>query len=85
MKLSKELNKNPMDIALGIVKKLQPTDLFSFEVAKPGYINFSIKNTQKNNNQHKYIIYMPENTPKFSKFRRIIYEDSNLRTIVRGW
>ena len=49
MKLSKELNKNPMDIALGIVKKLQPTDLFTFEVAKPGYINFSIKNTQKNN------------------------------------
>ena len=49
MKLSKKLNKDPMDIALGIVKELQPTDLFTFDVAKPGYINFSIKNTQKNN------------------------------------
>ena len=49
MKLAKQLHKSPVDIAEEIVKKIQPSDTLTFEVAKPGYINFTIKNSQKNN------------------------------------
>ena len=49
MKLAKQLNKKPIDIAEKIVKELQPSSALTFEVAKPGYINFTIENSQKNN------------------------------------
>ena len=43
MKLAKQLNKKPIDIAEKIVKELQPSSALTFEVAKPGYINFTIE------------------------------------------
>ena len=49
MKLSKKLGKAPMDIANEILKTLKPIDLFNFEAAKPGYINFYIKRSERNN------------------------------------
>ena len=42
--LSKELKKNPYDIAINIKNDLSSSDLFeNIEVAKPGFINFKIK------------------------------------------
>tara|TARA_B100000029_G_scaffold262079_1_gene258269 strand:+ start:2175 stop:3782 length:1608 start_codon:yes stop_codon:yes gene_type:complete len=49
MKLAKILNQNPMDIAKEIVKVIKKTDLFTYDIAEPGYINFIVQETKKNN------------------------------------
>ena len=49
MKLSKQLKMNPMELAEKILSKIEKSDVCECSVAKPGYINFIIKNAQKNN------------------------------------
>ena len=49
MKLAKKLRMNPMDVADKILLQIEKSDMYESSVAKPGYINFIIKNAQKNN------------------------------------
>ena len=49
MKLAKQLKMNPMEVADKILLQIEKSDMYECSVAKPGYINFVIKNTQKNN------------------------------------
>ena len=49
MKLSKVLKKDPMEIAKDILKDIKENDLCTYDIARPGYINFIIKDTKKNN------------------------------------
>ena len=49
MKLSKVLNEDPMEIAKDILKDIKENDLCAYDIARPGYINFIIKDTKKNN------------------------------------
>ena len=49
MKLAKQLKMNPMEVADKILLKIEKSDMYESSTAKPGYINFIIKNTQKNN------------------------------------
>ncbi len=45
MKLSKEIRKPPMDIAEGIIKRIEKSDLINdVKVEKPGFINFYVSN-----------------------------------------
>lgn len=45
MKLSKEIRKPPVDIAAGIVKHIEKSDLINdVKVEKPGFINFYVSN-----------------------------------------
>ena len=49
MKLSKELKTNPMEIANQLIKNMSMNNDIQIDVVKPGYINFLIKETKKNN------------------------------------
>ena len=49
MKLSKVLKKDPMEIAKDILKDIKENDLCAYDIARPGYINFIIKDIKKNN------------------------------------
>jgi len=49
MKLSKELKTNPMEIADQLIKNMSMNSDMQIDVVKPGYINFLIKETKKNN------------------------------------
>ena len=49
MKLAKQLKMNPMKVADKILLQIEKSDMYESSAAKPGYINFIIKNTQKNN------------------------------------
>ena len=49
MKLSKELKTNPMEIANQLIKNMSMNSDMQIDVVKPGYINFLIKDTKKNN------------------------------------
>ena len=49
MKLSKELKTNPMEIANQLIKNMSMNSDMQIDVVKPGYINFLIKETKKNN------------------------------------
>ena len=49
MKLSKELKTNPMEIANQLIKNMSMNNDIQIDVVKPGYINFLIKDTKKNN------------------------------------
>ena len=49
MKLAKQLKMNPMEVADKILLQIEKSDMYECSAAKPGYINFVIKNTQKNN------------------------------------
>ena len=49
MKLAKQLKMSPMEIAKKILSVIEKSNLFEYSIAKPGYINFIIKNIQKNN------------------------------------
>ena len=48
MKLSKNLKKNPMDIAENIVDNIRDQEDFMISIAKPGYINFTLDKSKKN-------------------------------------
>ena len=49
MKLAKILKKKPIDIAKTIISNIKNDDDIIVEVVKPGYINFSLKESKKNN------------------------------------
>ena len=49
MKLAKKLKMDPIDVADKILLQIEKSDMYESSVAKPGYINFIIKNAQKNN------------------------------------
>ena len=49
MRLAKPLKKNPIQIAEEITKNLKAKNNYIVDIAKPGYINFSINISQKNN------------------------------------
>ena len=49
MKLAKQLKMGPMKVADKILLQIEKSDMYESSTAKPGYINFIIKNTQKNN------------------------------------
>ena len=49
MKLAKQLKMDPMEVADKILLQIEKSDMYECSAAKPGYINFIIKNTQKNN------------------------------------
>ena len=49
MKLSKLLDEDPMEIAKDILKDIRENELCAYDIARPGYINFIIKDTKKNN------------------------------------
>ena len=49
MKLSKELKTNPMETANQLIKNMSMNNDIQIDVVKPGYINFLIKDTKKNN------------------------------------
>src|SRR3989338_5670633 len=45
MRLSKEVRKLPMDIALSIIKQVEKSDFIKdIKIEKPGFINFYISN-----------------------------------------
>tara|TARA_B100001057_G_scaffold218596_1_gene218747 strand:- start:17792 stop:19420 length:1629 start_codon:yes stop_codon:yes gene_type:complete len=48
MKISKDMKKNPMDIAEKIKENFRDQKHFTISIAKPGYINFTIDSSQKN-------------------------------------
>lgn len=61
MKMSKQLGKNPREIASSLVEELKDSDLIEkAEVAGPGFINFFLKREWLYNNV-KYIIENKEN------------------------
>lgn len=49
MKLSKELKKNPLDIAKNIAESIPKINDIKIDIVKPGYINFIINDKEKNN------------------------------------
>ena len=49
MKLSKELQTNPMEIANQLIKNISMNNDIQIDIVKPGYINFLIKDMKKNN------------------------------------
>ena len=49
MKLAKELKINPIKIADQIVKNLSSFNDIQVDIVKPGYINFLVEDTKKNN------------------------------------
>ena len=49
MKLAKLLKKNPTEIANKIIKSMDELDDIKFNVVKPGYINFLVKDSKRNN------------------------------------
>ena len=62
MKLSKVLKKDPMEIAKDILKDIKENDLCAYDIARPGYINFIIKDikiqkTQIIKNKHILIFF----------------------------
>ena len=48
MKISKDIKKNPMEIAEKIKENFRDQKHFTISIAKPGYINFTIDSSQKN-------------------------------------
>lgn len=48
MKISKDMKKNPMEIAEKIKENFRDQKHFTISIAKPGYINFTIDSSQKN-------------------------------------
>jgi arginyl-tRNA synthetase len=49
MKLSKELKKNPLEIAKNIAESIPKINDIKIDIVKPGYINFIINDKEKNN------------------------------------
>jgi len=75
LKLSKDLGKNPREIANSIIKLCQGLEIAKVEIAGPGFINFKIDNEIYKNNL-KTILNEKENYghSKRLKSKRIIVE-----------